>query len=71
MPRRVVHHGEAVLADHPGDAGGQKRLAQARRAEQQQILLPGAEVPGEGLADLQIPLGRLSGGAGQAAPSVE
>ena len=68
MPRRVVHHGEAVLADHPGDAGGQKRLAQARRAEQQQILLPGAEVPGEGLADLQIPLGRLPGGAGQAAP---
>ena len=65
MTRRVIHHGEAVLTDHPGNAGRQKGLAQARVAEQQQVLCTGTEVPGKPAADLQIPLRRLPGRARQ------
>ena len=43
MARRIVYHREAILADHPCDAGREEGLAQPRCAEQQQILPPRTE----------------------------
>ena len=46
VARGVIDHREAPLADLPGDGGGQVGLSQARRAEEQQVLRPFAEVAG-------------------------
>ena len=67
MARRIVYHREAILADHPCDAGREEGLAQPRCAEQQQILPPRTEAGSKVPAQVQVPLGVFPWGAGQAA----
>ena len=52
MARGVIDHGEAAVADLPGDGGGEVGLAEARRAEEQEVgALAGGEIVREAAAD--------------------
>ena len=60
--RRVVHHGAALFADHPGNGGGEEGLAQARAAGEQQVAAdPRREIHGIGPAGVVHPLHILPG----------
>lgn len=52
----VVDHGEAGVADLPGDAGGEERLAQAGAAGEQQAAAAPGELAGKVPADVEVAL---------------